>query len=203
MKTDDFRVTCRSPGLFRPRTRWSPRVCASRREVRPSGLRRARKARRRAGPARARRRQRTARRSSSITRISPTRWKKRWPRCGPLRAKPPHRGVRLRRRPRPGQAADDGRDRGAQGADVVIVTDDNPRSRGAGERSAPPFWPRRRGAQEIGDRAEAIRAGVAMLEPGDGLLIAGKGHETGQIVGNDACLSPTATSAQAALKGAP
>ena len=41
-----------------------------------------------------------------------------------------------------------------------------------------------RGAKEIGDRNEAIRAGVAALEPGDALLIAGKGHETGQIVGD-------------------
>ena len=45
------------------------------------------------------------------------------------------------------------------------------------------FWPPRPGALEIGDRAEAIRAGVAMLKPGDALMIAGKGHETGQIVG--------------------
>ena len=35
-----------------------------------------------------------------------------------------------------------------------------------------------------GDRAEAIRAGIAALLPGDALLIAGKGHETGQIVGD-------------------
>jgi UDP-N-acetylmuramoyl-L-alanyl-D-glutamate--2,6-diaminopimelate ligase len=37
---------------------------------------------------------------------------------------------------------------------------------------------------EIGDRAQAIRAGIAMLDTGDVLLIAGKGHESGQIVGN-------------------
>ena len=40
------------------------------------------------------------------------------------------------------------------------------------------------GAREIGDRAEAIRPVVAMLGPGDVLLVAGKGHETGQIVGD-------------------
>ena len=39
------------------------------------------------------------------------------------------------------------------------------------------------GAAEIGDRAAAIRAGIAALKAGDVLLIAGKGHETGQIVG--------------------
>jgi UDP-N-acetylmuramoyl-L-alanyl-D-glutamate--2,6-diaminopimelate ligase len=68
-------------------------------------------------------------------------------------------------------------------ADRVIVTDDNPRSeepaaiRAAILQSAP-------GAIEIGDRAEAIRTAVAELRRGDVLLIAGKGHESGQIVGN-------------------
>ncbi|MEZ5820677.1 MAG: UDP-N-acetylmuramoyl-L-alanyl-D-glutamate--2,6-diaminopimelate ligase [Xanthobacteraceae bacterium] len=71
----------------------------------------------------------------------------------------------------------------ADKADSVIVTDDNPRSedpatiRGAILAAA-------KGAREIGDRNEAIRAAVASLEPGDVLLIAGKGHETGQIVGS-------------------
>jgi UDP-N-acetylmuramoyl-L-alanyl-D-glutamate--2,6-diaminopimelate ligase len=40
------------------------------------------------------------------------------------------------------------------------------------------------GAREIGDRAEAIRVAVAGLQPGDALVIAGKGHEAGQIVGD-------------------
>ncbi|MBI1384291.1 MAG: UDP-N-acetylmuramoyl-L-alanyl-D-glutamate--2,6-diaminopimelate ligase [Rhizobiales bacterium] len=68
-------------------------------------------------------------------------------------------------------------------AGVTIVTDDNPRTEEpAAIRSeilagAP-------GAIEIGDRGAAIRAGVEMLQPGDVLLIAGKGHETGQIVGD-------------------
>ncbi len=67
-------------------------------------------------------------------------------------------------------------------ADDIIITDDNPRSedpaviRAAILASAP-------GAREIADRADAIRAAVASLQPGDALLIAGKGHETGQIVG--------------------
>lgn len=71
----------------------------------------------------------------------------------------------------------------AQLADHVIITDDNPRSedpaaiRAAIRASVPD-------AQEIGDRATAIRDGIAMLGAGDVLLIAGKGHETGQIVGN-------------------
>ena len=40
-------------------------------------------------------------------------------------------------------------------------------------------------ANEVGDRAEAILRGVDALTPGDALLIAGKGHETGQIIGTD------------------
>jgi UDP-N-acetylmuramoyl-L-alanyl-D-glutamate--2,6-diaminopimelate ligase len=68
-------------------------------------------------------------------------------------------------------------------ADRVIVTDDNPRSENPQTiRSA--ILAAARGAQEIGDRAEAIKTAIAELEPGDALLIAGKGHETGQIVGN-------------------
>lgn len=68
-------------------------------------------------------------------------------------------------------------------ADLCIVTDDNPRSEEpaairAAILSACPD------AKEIGDRENAIRAGIAMLKPGDTLLIAGKGHETGQIVGD-------------------
>jgi UDP-N-acetylmuramoyl-L-alanyl-D-glutamate--2,6-diaminopimelate ligase len=69
----------------------------------------------------------------------------------------------------------------AKFADVVIVTDDNPRSedpaaiRAEVKTGCPD-------ALEIGDRGEAIAAGVAMLKPGDCLLIAGKGHETGQII---------------------
>lgn len=66
-------------------------------------------------------------------------------------------------------------------ADEVIVTDDNPRSedpatiRAAIRKGAPD-------ASEIGDRAAAIIEGVRRLKAGDALLIAGKGHETGQIV---------------------
>ena len=70
----------------------------------------------------------------------------------------------------------------ADKADLVIVTDDNPRSEDAGEI-------RRQvlagavGATEIGDRALAISEAVAMLTKGDVLLVAGKGHETGQTIG--------------------
>lgn len=68
-------------------------------------------------------------------------------------------------------------------ADVVIVTDDNPRGEepAAIRRQVLEGAPR---AQEIGDRREAIRAAVAMARAGDIVLIAGKGHEQGQIVGD-------------------
>lgn len=81
------------------------------------------------------------------------------------------------KRPLMGQAA-------ADHADVVIVTDDNPRSevprdiRAEIMQSCPE-------AYEVGDRAEAILRGVDALGPGDALLIAGKGHETGQVVGDN------------------
>lgn len=71
----------------------------------------------------------------------------------------------------------------AQGADKVIVTDDNPRSENPATIRAA-ILAAAKGATEIGDRAEAIRAAIADLQPGDALLIAGKGHETGQIVGD-------------------
>ena len=69
-----------------------------------------------------------------------------------------------------------------ENADSVIVTDDNPRSENpAAIRAA--ILAAAKGAADIGDRAEAIRVAIAGLQPGDALLIAGKGHETGQIVG--------------------
>ncbi|MEI8714604.1 MULTISPECIES: UDP-N-acetylmuramoyl-L-alanyl-D-glutamate--2,6-diaminopimelate ligase [unclassified Mesorhizobium] len=69
-------------------------------------------------------------------------------------------------------------------ADVVIVTDDNPRSevpetiRAAILAAAP-------GAIEIGDRRQAIHEAVAMLHAGDTLIVAGKGHEEGQTIGSE------------------
>jgi UDP-N-acetylmuramoyl-L-alanyl-D-glutamate--2,6-diaminopimelate ligase len=68
-------------------------------------------------------------------------------------------------------------------ADVVIVTDDNPRSEDPATIRAE-ILAGASGAREIGDRGQAIDAGVAMLADGDVLVIAGKGHETGQIVGD-------------------
>jgi UDP-N-acetylmuramoyl-L-alanyl-D-glutamate--2,6-diaminopimelate ligase len=68
-------------------------------------------------------------------------------------------------------------------ADIAIVTDDNPR----GEASAPIRSQIMDGcpdARNIGDRAEAISVAASELRPGDLLVVAGKGHETGQIVGD-------------------
>jgi UDP-N-acetylmuramoyl-L-alanyl-D-glutamate--2,6-diaminopimelate ligase len=66
-------------------------------------------------------------------------------------------------------------------ADVAIVTDDNPRSEDpAAIRTA--ILAACPGAREIGDRAEAIGVAIAELRQGDVLVIAGKGHERGQIV---------------------
>src|ERR1700731_1580685 len=70
----------------------------------------------------------------------------------------------------------------AENADSVIVTDDNPRSENPQAIRAA-ILGAAKGAQEIGDRAEAIRTAIEGLQPGDALLIAGKGHETGQTVG--------------------
>ncbi len=79
------------------------------------------------------------------------------------------------KRPMMGRAA-------AENADDVIVTDDNPRSEAPSAIRAQ-ILAEAPNAREIGDRAAAIAAGVEALEPGDALVIAGKGHEAGQIVG--------------------
>src|SRR5262249_54065627 len=87
-------------------------------------------------------------------------------------------------------------------ADRVVVTDDNPRSedpaaiRAAILADAP-------GAVEIGDRREAIAGSIAGLRRGDVLLIAGKGHETGQIVGKQVLSFSDHEAAAAALEGKP
>lgn len=88
----------------------------------------------------------------------------------------------MQKRPLMGAAA-------AREADVVIVTDDNPRDEDPASIRAAVFA----GALdsggaatviEVGDRAEAILRGVDMLGAGDALLICGKGHETGQVIGD-------------------
>ncbi|CAN2532357.1 UDP-N-acetylmuramoyl-L-alanyl-D-glutamate--2,6-diaminopimelate+ligase [Methylocapsa aurea] len=93
----------------------------------------------------------------------------------------------------------------ARAADVVVVTDDNPRSeepatiraailaaaRGAGRAEI----------HEIGDRGAAIREAVSWLREGDALVVAGKGHETGQIVGDQVLPFSDRAAVEAALQG--
>ncbi len=68
-------------------------------------------------------------------------------------------------------------------ADIAIVTDDNPRTEDAAAIRAE-IMASGAGLREVGDRRAAIAAGVALLEEGDILVVAGKGHEQGQIVGD-------------------
>jgi UDP-N-acetylmuramoyl-L-alanyl-D-glutamate--2,6-diaminopimelate ligase len=71
----------------------------------------------------------------------------------------------------------------AENADRVVVTDDNPRDENpAAIRAA--ILTNAPGATEIDDRAQAIKKTITGLKTGDVLLIAGKGHETGQIIGD-------------------
>ncbi len=78
------------------------------------------------------------------------------------------------KRPLMGQAA-------ADHADIAIVTDDNPRSELPAAIRAE-VLAGAKGAQEIGDRREAIRAAVAQMSAGDVLVVAGKGHEQGMTI---------------------
>ena len=85
-------------------------------------------------------------------------------------------------------------------ADIAIVTDDNPRSEEPADirrdilAAAP-------GAIEIAGRAGAVAGAIAALKPGDVLLIAGKGHETGQIVKGTVIPYSDHDAVDAALKG--
>ena len=77
----------------------------------------------------------------------------------------------------------------ARGADLLIVTDDNPRSEDPAAIRAAMLAgalavaaPERGAVREVGDRAEAISDAVRSARPGDTVLVAGKGHETGQEI---------------------
>jgi UDP-N-acetylmuramoyl-L-alanyl-D-glutamate--2,6-diaminopimelate ligase len=89
-------------------------------------------------------------------------------------------------------------------ADLVIVTDDNPRFEEPGDirRAILAGTQAAAGAEvrEIGDRAAAIAKGVGLLSQGDVLLIAGKGHETGQILGDRTLPFSDQQEVRAALK---
>ncbi|MCK6475147.1 MAG: UDP-N-acetylmuramoyl-L-alanyl-D-glutamate--2,6-diaminopimelate ligase, partial [Planctomycetes bacterium] len=84
------------------------------------------------------------------------------------------------KRPRMGAVA-------AKGADHVVITNDNPRSEDPG-RIAQEILDGLRKSAHVSvqlDRRAAIREAIAAAGPGDAVLIAGKGHETGQIVGSE------------------
>jgi len=87
-------------------------------------------------------------------------------------------------------------------ADRVIVTDDNPRSEdpAAIRKAILAGAQGRDNVQEIGERGAAIAQAIAMLDQGDGLVIAGKGHETGQIIGDSTLPFSDSDCARAALK---
>jgi UDP-N-acetylmuramoyl-L-alanyl-D-glutamate--2,6-diaminopimelate ligase len=68
-------------------------------------------------------------------------------------------------------------------SDVVIVTDDNPRSEDAATIRAD-IMAGASGATEVSGRREAIAEAIRIAKAGDIILVAGKGHETGQIVGD-------------------
>ncbi|WP_455473789.1 UDP-N-acetylmuramoyl-L-alanyl-D-glutamate--2,6-diaminopimelate ligase [Bartonella sp. B30(2025)] len=72
----------------------------------------------------------------------------------------------------------------ANKADIVIVTDDNPRTE-TPEKIRKDILQAVPEAIEIADRGEAISYAVGLLEAGDTLIVAGKGHEDGQIIGQE------------------
>jgi len=85
-------------------------------------------------------------------------------------------------------------------ADIVIVTDDNPRSENAAIIRKQ-ILAGAHGAQEIGDRRAAIRHAVGLLARGDTLIVAGKGHEEGQIIGDKVLPFSDQAELAAALRG--
>lgn len=85
-------------------------------------------------------------------------------------------------------------------ADMVIVTDDNPRSENAAIIRKQ-ILAGAHGASEIGDRRAAIRHAVGLLARGDTLIVAGKGHEEGQIIGDKILPFSDVAEVSAALRG--
>jgi len=89
-------------------------------------------------------------------------------------------------------------------ADLAILTDDNPRTEDAAaiRRAVREGAKDAKNLREIGDRHEAIGAAVQELRAGDALIIAGKGHEPGQIIGATVLPFDDAQVARDALRGA-
>ena len=134
---------------------------------------------------------------------TPTRWRRCCRRCAPVaqaRGGRAGRGLRLRRRPRPGKRPLMG-EIAARLADRVVVTTDNPRSEDplaiidADRAQASPAHCADRARSRARDRA----ARFAEADVRDVVLIAGKGHETYQEIAGRRCRSPTPSVARAAL----
>ena len=109
----------------------------------------------------------------------------------PYVARPPRPGVRLRRRPRPRQAADHGRNRGPPRR-IAIVTDDNPRSEDPAAIRAAILAAAPRRSKSATARA-AIRAGIAMLGDGDALISPARGMRPARSSARSRYRSPTPT----------
>jgi len=93
----------------------------------------------------------------------------------------------------------------AQRAELLVVTDDNPRGEDPAAIRAAVLDGARGGlaeVREVGDRAAAIAAAVAAARPGDAVVVAGKGHETGQKVGDVTFPFDDAEELAAAITGA-
>jgi len=97
----------------------------------------------------------------------------------------------------------------ARGSDLLVVTDDNPRSEQpaairsamlAGALAVPPG--ERGEVVEVGDRREAVAAAVRAARPGDALVVAGKGHEQGQEIAGAVYPFDDRTVLRAAIGGA-
>jgi UDP-N-acetylmuramoyl-L-alanyl-D-glutamate--2,6-diaminopimelate ligase len=93
-------------------------------------------------------------------------------------------------------------------AALLVVTDDNPRSEDPAEIRAAVLAgacaePARGEVVEIGDRREAIGVAVAHARPGDAVVVAGKGHETGQQIRGTTFPFDDAEVLEAALRAAP
>jgi len=85
-------------------------------------------------------------------------------------------------------------------ADIVIITDDNPRSEVPAQIRKEVLAGTSK-AQELDDRAKAIRTGIEMMKEGDVFLVAGKGHEEGQIIGGKTLPFSDHEAVKAALRG--
>ena len=200
MPASDYTVRLPLPGAFQVENALVAAGLALRdRQRARRHLRGARAAQRRQGPARTGRREQ---RRADLRRLCPqARCAREGARgAAAVRDAAPRRGVRLRRRPRRRQAADDGRDRRAAwptGSSSPTTI----RAARIRRRSAPRSCRRRPARSRSATGARRSRRSIADLRRGDVLLIAGKGHETGQIIGKQVLPFSDHEAVAAALAG--